>query len=194
MIRIEKEKLPKEYERVILEEYYNFFQKFNGSSLFQTKPNFTTNVEKQKISSLHDESFQEAIEAYNSISQNDIEFMLYLPKDVVTALARIKLDETSLHIAEIIYLDYPGKNEIVKTTLKIIAECLEYGKQLNLEKLYFEIPKFDNIALMVALNNGFSYYEESIAARKENQTFLLEKNIIRKYENEWTRSRKQGKE
>lgn len=194
MIRIEKENLPKEYERVILEEYYNFFQKFNGSSrFFQAKPNFTTNVDKQKLSSLHDESFQETIDAYKSILNDNIEFMLYIPKDVVTAIARIKIDDTSLHIAEIIFLDYPKRDEVVKTTLKIISECLIYGAQLNLETLYFEVPKFDDVSLMIALNNGFKHHEEPISVREKEQTFLLEKEIIRRKENEWSRRRKQRK-
>ena len=192
MIRIEKEKLPKEYERVILEEYYNFFQKLNGTNkFFPAKPNFTTDVDKQKLTSLHDEDFKSALDAYNSITCDDIEFMLYIPRDVVTAIARLKIDDTSLHITEIVFLDYPKRAEVVKATIKIISECLIYGAELNLETLYFEIPKFNETSLMVALNNGFNYYDEPISVRERNQTFLLEKEIIRRKENERTHRRQQ---
>lgn len=63
MIDIERENLPKEYERVVLEEYYDFFSNLYGipSSIFRGKPTFTTELEKLSRRDFKDQILMSAI-------------------------------------------------------------------------------------------------------------------------------------
>ena len=197
MIEIVSYELPKCYERIILEEYYKFFGYLNGKrTLLPKKINFTLNPNKQTPSSLLEENFNDAIAALKSIEQDNIEFVCLDDEDAnIIALARIAKEDNSLHITDVIYLNYPNAVEKKQMLTELTIAIEHYAFSFNLQMVLYEIPKFDSIGLEVAKEFGYKFIDESSRETIKYNTFLLEKEIPKLgKENEWTRSRKQRKE
>lgn len=198
---ITDEKLPKVYERPILEEYYCFFKKLGWStgSIFPRKVRFTTLTDRLTKMDEMDECLMASINTYKSIENSDIRFVLFIDEynehDNILALARIKEKENDIHVAEILFLDYPNKEEKQNIIDKILIFIEEYARYYDISKVTCEIPKYDNLYLNVVNNKGYSSVEENERVKALSQTFLLEKKIkLTRDENEWTRNRKQRKE
>ena len=196
MIEIVRDKLPKEYERVVLEEYYDFFTNMYGNmqKFFRGKITFSTDESKLNKKDLADPILASSIGVLASVSNNkDIEFVLYKENDRPSAIARIRVTRNSdIHIAEILFLDYQSeqeKNEIIE----ILLERLElYAQTLNCKTLYYEIPKFDDLGTDVALSSGFKSIEEQNRVTSQFRTYVFYKDLeLKREENGCTFSRKQ---
>lgn len=208
MITILDKRLPKIYERVVLEEYYRFFTRLECGeySRIHHRPfKFTTDSKKAGLDELRNERFRLSVETYETIDQDDIEFMCLgkerqsdeeelLMVDSIDTVARIKVDSECVHIAEIIFLDYPTNEEIAGRINEVLHGAEYYASNKQLPKVYYEVPKCDDWYLSIAYNNGYTQIEEDDRSKQLARTFLLEKELERKKdENEWSRSRKQGK-
>ena len=180
MIDIERENLPKEYERVVLEEYYDFLSNLYGipSSIFRGKPTFTTELEKLSRKDFKDQILLSAIGALNSITSDDIEFVFNKELDGrISALARIRIKETDIHIAEILYLEYQDYDEKAHIAKEMFTTLKEYANNLNIPLLCYEVPQNDETGIDIALENGFSFIEEPSHETSISRTFVFEKKL-----------------
>ena len=138
MVIITGKRLPKIYERVVLEEYYQFFTRMNNSGalerFFHRPFKFTTDKNKQNVGDLKYDIFQDCLEAYESIDASNIEFVCLCDDESpfesdeilfeektdninIVAVARIRIDEDNIHIPEILFLDYPDQKEKEKRVI-----------------------------------------------------------------------------
>lgn len=201
MIEIAREQIPKEYERVILEEYYDFFANMYGTSstLFRGKKTFTTDRNKLSKKDKSDQILAASIGALESVAKaEDLEFVLNKESDGrISALARIRVRQDSdIHIADIIFLEYQNeleKKQIVKNMINFLED---YALKLNCQEIYYEVPKSDYLGIELALENGLNYIEEPNKITSIYRTYLFFKdlNLSKENTNEWTLNRKQTKE
>ena len=180
MIDIVKEKLPKEYERVVLEEYYDFFSNLYGipSSVLRGKPTFTTDLEKLSRRDFKDQILMSSIGALDSINSENIEFVTNKESDGrISAIARIRVKDTDIHIAEILFLEYQDNDEKSRIAKDIFATLEQYGTDLNIPMLCYEVPQNDEIGIDIVLENGFSFIEEPSHETSIHRTFVFEKSL-----------------
>lgn len=196
MIEIVRDKLPKEYERVVLEEYYDFFTNMYGNmqKFFRGKITFSTDKSKLNQKDLADPILTSSIGALTSVTNNkDIEFVIYKENQNASAVARIRVTRNSnIHVAEILFLDYQSEQEKMEI-IDIILKRLElYAQTLNCQTLYYEIPKFDSLGIDVALSSGFKSIEEQNRVTSQFRTYVFYKDLeLKREENGCTFSRKQ---
>ena len=200
MIDIVREKLPKEYNRVVLEEYYKFFTNMYGTghNLFRGPITYTMDESKLSKKDLTDPILTSSIGAVKSVYEDDnLEFILYRESDNrISALARVRINENSdIHIAEVLFLEYQDYEEKIRIISDIISELEEYARSLDCSTLYYEIPKYDKESLDIAFYNGFKGIEESKRVTSSQRTYLLSKPITltRSNPDGCTLSRKQTK-
>lgn len=197
MIDIIREKLPKEYERVVLEEYYNFLLAMYGSShLGRSSLKFTRDKSKHSRRELSDPLFGSALGILDSLeNDNDLELIVNKEDDGrISAIARIRVIEgKEIHIAEILFLEY--QDEIEKMTImnEMFAKITEYASCLNCPDVYYEIPKYADFLISFSLSEGFVPIEEPERVTSANRTYVLRKsvNLNRSGEDGCTLSRKQ---
>ena len=192
MIRIEKESLPKEYERAIIEEYYNMYKEREGFPIPITQNvRYTADITRLRKRDLNNTDLMKAIKAYSSIKEDNIEFICYGPDDIITAIARIMLSEDNIHIIDILFLDYPYLQEKMSYIKNIIDVASNYGYQNGCKTISCEVGKTDKDSLLYTMlnNMGFVLSKDAEKEASNYPTYILEKEIIRKHEQ--TRSRKQ---
>lgn len=198
MIDIEREKLPKEYERVVLEEYYNLFRDMYGASnpILRGRKTFSTDRSKLTEKDLADPILTSSIGTLESVARNDnIEFVLYKEDDGrISAIARIRVNEgKEIHIAEVLFLEYQDDEEKRKIINSLVATISEYALNLDCPELYYEIPKNDSLSISTVIEDGFGRIIESEKITSVYRTFVFYKTLMpkRRKSNEWTRSRQQ---
>ena len=190
MVRIEKKSLPKEYERVIIEEYYNMYNKREGFPRpFAQSIRFTADKSRLRKKDLANADLMKAIKAYSSISEDNIEFICYGPEDVITAIARIMLSEDNIHIIDILFLDYPYLQEKISYIKNIIDIAYNYGYLNGCKTISCEVEKLDSTNYNVLSNYDFDLIPDAEKEASQYSTYIMEKGIVRK--DEQTRSRKQ---
>mgnify|MGYP001859469171 CR=1 FL=1 len=182
MIDVVREKLPKEYERVVLEEYYKLFTNMYGTgpTLFRGPITYSLDESKLTKKDLADQILTSSIGAVKSVYEDDnLEFILYRENDNrISALARIRINENSdIHIAETLFLEYQDYDEKIRIISDIISELEEYARSLDCSILYYEIPKYDTESLDIAFYNGFKGIDESQRITSSQRTYLLSKPI-----------------
>ena len=200
MIDVVREKLPKEYERVVLEEYYKLFTNMYGTgpTLFRGPITYSLDESKLTKKDLADQILTSSIGAVKSVYEDDnLEFILYRENDNrISALARIRINENSdIHIAETLFLEYQDYDEKIRIISDIISELEEYARSLDCSILYYEIPKYDTESLDIAFYNGFKIVDEPQRITSSQRTYLLSKPIalVRSNSDGCTLSRKQAK-
>ena len=197
MIDIAREKLPKEYERVVLEEYYNFFSNMYGSTsnLFRGRKTFSTDRDKLTQKDLGDILLTSSIGALESVyNDDDLEFVLYKEDDErISALSRVRvLEGNEIHIAEILFLEYQSDEEKEAIIVAIIKWLEEYARCLDCNDLYYEVPKFDNVGRNMAIKESFLPIDEPSKITSAHRTYVFHKslNLVRET-NGCTRNRQQ---
>ena len=189
MVRIEKNELPKEYERAIIEEYYKLYKRRYGFPLsFGTDVRYTSDLSKLRKKDLHNNLLMQAIEAYTSVEDDNTEFLLYGPDDIITTCARILLNDRFLHVIDVLYLNYPTlseKNSYFKNLIDI-ANC--YGYKLGCDTISCEVDKDDGITFDLLYNMGYELSKEMEMESSKYPTYKKKKKIVTK--DEQTRSRK----
>lgn len=198
MIDIARERLPKEYERVILEEYYNLFTDMYGATnpIFRGRKTFSTDESKLTKKDLLDPILTASIGALESVYEDDnLEFVLNKESDGrISAVARIRVTEGSdIHIADVLFLEYQSDEEKEQIISAIIVELEEYARCLDCNDLYYEIPKFDDTGKYTAIKEGFTPINEPKKVTSAHRTYVFHKslNLIRGVSDGCTRSRKQ---
>ena len=200
MIDVVREKLPKEYERVVLEEYYKLFTNMYGTgpTLFRGPITYSMDESKLTKKDLVDQILISSIGAVKSVYEDDnLEFILYRENDNrISALARIRINENSdIHIAETLFLEYQDYDEKIRIISDITSELEEYARSLDCSILYYEIPKYDKDGWNAAIFNGFKIVDEPQRITSSQRTYLLSKPIalVRSNADGCTLSRKQAK-
>ena len=192
MIRIEKESLPKEYERAIIEEYYRMYNEREGFPRpFNQNVRYTADESRLRKRDLNNSDLMKAIKAYSSISEDNIEFICYGPDDVITTIARIMISENNIHIIDILFLNYPYLQEKMSYIKNIIDIASNYGYQNGCKTISCEVGKTDKDSLLFTMlkNMGFVLPKDALKEASQYPTYIMEKGIIRK--DEQTRRRKQ---
>lgn len=182
MIDIAREKLPKEYERVVLEEYYNFFANMYGTRnpLFRGRITYSTDESKLTPKDLSDPILTSSIGAIKSVCNDDnLEFVLNREDDGrISAVARIRINKNSdIHIAEVLFLEYQTDEEKMQIISDFVRELEEYAKYQDCKEVYYEIPKFDEVGLDAAIFNGFYQVDEPKKITSAHRTYLFYKPI-----------------
>ena len=200
MIDVVREKLPKEYERVVLEEYYSFFANMYGTghTLFRGRITYSMDESKLTNKDLTDPILTSAIGAVKSVYEDDnLEFILNRESDGrISALARVRINENEdIHIAEVLFLEYQDYDEKIRIISDITSELEEYARSLDCSILYYEIPKYDKDGWNAAIFNGFKIVDEPQRITSSQRTYLLSKPIalVRSNSDGCTLSRKQAK-
>ena len=181
MVKIEKETLPKEYERAIIGEYYKMYKEREGFPIPTSNDiRFTADLHRLRKKDLRNPELMKAIEAYTSIEDDNVEGICYGPNDVITAIARIIISEDNLHIIDIIYLYYPSlaeKYSYIKNILDI-ANCYGYSKGCN--TISCAVNKNDSITFDILTNLGYELTPEMEKEASNYPTYILERKTIRK--------------
>ena len=181
MVRIEKEYLPKEYERAIIEEYYKLYKNRDGFPIpIRNDVRFTSDLSRLRKKDLNNPELMKAIDAYTSIENDNIEFICYGPDDVITVIARIMLSKNYLHIIDILYLYYPSlaeKYSYIKNILDI-ANC--YGYKNHCETISCEVSKDDGITFDILTNLGYALTPEMEKESRNYPTYILERQTVRR--------------
>ena len=182
MIDIAKGKLPIEYNRVVLEEYYNFFSNMYGAKNPLFRGSITYSLDESKLSQkdLSDYILTSSIGAVKSVYENDdLEFLLNREDDGrISAIARIRITENSnIHIAEVLFLEYQTSEEKMRIITDFTKELEEYARCLDCNTLYYEIPKFDEEGINLAIFNGFKFIDEPSRVTSSQRTYVLSKPI-----------------
>ncbi len=198
MVDIAREKIPKEYERVVLEEYYNLFSGMYGapSAILRGRKTFSTDRSKLTKKDLADPILTSSIGALESVYDDDnLEFVLYKEEDGrISAICRIRiLEGKEIHIAEFLFLEYQSDEEKEHIISSIIQELEEYARCLDCNDLYYEIPKFDDTGKYTAIKEGFTPINEPKKVTSTHRTYVFHKslNLVKEAPDGCTRSRKQ---
>lgn len=181
MIDIIRNKLPKEYERVVLEEYYKFLMAMYGANGFG-KNNLKFTRDKSKLSrrELSDQLFLGALGILDSVETDDnIELIVNKEDDGrISALSRLRvLDGNEIHIAEVLFLEYQTEEEQMAIMNEMFAKIEEYAQALDCSTLYYEVPKFAAFLIQFSLNKGFVPIEEPKKVTSVNRTYVFQKAI-----------------
>lgn len=193
MIEIKNE-LPKEYERVVLEEYYNLFKNMYGITFnpFRSERRFTTDREKLNEKDSVDPLMVSAIGALESLSiDENIKLLLYKEEDGrISSIARIRITpKSNIHIAEVIFLEYQSfaeKSNIIKEMINYLTDV---ASRIECLEVSIEVPDYDEDILHIILDNDLKKLEEKKS--RFYHTKIYKRDI--KKEHECTLSRKQGK-
>lgn len=184
-------KIPPKYKRIVLEEYYKFFQSINGEKdILNKNLRFTTDKNKLTNKELRNESFMDALKTVEN-DYNNIIFLLTFEVDgSLTSVARIQLTKEIIRICDIVYLNYP--DDIEKSMLlSEIMHKVEEMASVNKQNIDFEIPLEDELTLCFANAYGFV---DLIQDNRIFRVLLLTKVMKEREINGQTLSRKQKKE
>ena len=188
MINLVK-KIPVNYERTVLEEYYKFYLFQNGKKdLINKNVKFTMDDEKLSIKEKENKSLMDSINTLKN--ENDkFTFMLsFNDEERLIAVARIGINRNYVHICDIVYTNYPNPSEQVEILNELIPKIEEIAS-LNGQEVDFEIPINDKAAIYFA--KMFDY--EQMADEKDVfRTYMFTKKIEKRNNYEQTLSRKQG--
>ncbi len=183
--------IPAQYERVALEEYYEFFQFQNGlKDILNKKNKFTLDENKLDFPDYRNKSLMDAINTLRSNDEN-FSFLIVLDDfDRLIAISRICIKEDYIHACEIIYTNYPTDYEKVDILNQITA-YIEEVALLNDFKIDIELPVYDDLAIMYFRVYGYRLLPDDNLGFK---TVILNKDKIEREVDEPTLSRKQTKE
>lgn len=176
--------IPKELQRPALEEYHKFLKGIHGVYSFRSNVRYTMDETKLTKKELKDDLHKEA---RSIVANEDFETFFLLVKNEnedVNAIGRatILLNSLSMHLCEIIYLNYPTEEE-KESIIKEILEYLEYYTKKGVrEYVSLEVPRNDSLLLYTALDSGYNYIDEDKSITNMNQTIVLEKEIKREKE------------
>lgn len=186
------EKIPKIYERIVLSEYYKFFQELYGSKdILNKNISFTTDIYKLTDKELRNENFLEAYKVLENKNHN-IKFVLLKGEEQeLLAVARIRIDKNAIYVCDIIYTNYPTFAEKTTSFIELYETFLIIANNYKKEYLEIEVPKTDEFTLDEAEYYGFSNTTEPNRISRNYSTIILTKDIRKKELNGQTRSRKQ---
>lgn len=183
-------KIPPKYERIVLEEYYKFYQFINGEKdIFYKSLHFTTDKNKLTDKELKNISFMDALKTITNENNNMLFLLTFEVDGKLTSVARIKLTKETIHICDIVYPSYSDDEE-KEIILGEIIHKIEEIASVNNQNIDFEIPFDDDLALTFVSVNGFVNLSED---KRIFQTMLLTKIVKEREKDECTLSRKQGK-
>lgn len=183
-------KIPPKYERIVLEEYYKFYQFINGEKdIFSKSLHFTTDKNKLTDKELKNKSFMDALKTIKNENNNMLFLLTFEVDGKLTSVARIKLTKETIHICDIVYPSYSDDEE-KEIILGEIIHKIEEIASVNNQNIDFEIPFDDDLALTFASVNGFVNLSED---KRIYQTMILTKIGKEREKDECTLSRKQGK-
>lgn len=187
------DRIPKEYERAAIEEYFKFFNWLYGKNhnIFSRSNNFkyTSDTNKLRSRELGNVSFRKALEVIENKDEN-IQFALCsVDNSHFVASARVVKRDDMLHVSDIIYFEYPNLEEQIIIVDNIMRGLSDAAFELNLPIISYEIPKYDIIALRFLLQNGWHLLDEPSSETSKHPTFVIEKNVLTEERNEPTRRR-----
>ena len=189
MIKIEKEFLPKEYERAIIEEYYKMYRDRDGfPQQIRGDVRYTADFSHLRKKDLRNQELMKAINAYTSIENSDIEFICYGEDEVITAVARIMKHCKNLHIIDMIFLYYPTLAEKCSYIKNLLDAANCYAYQSGCETISCEVAKNDGIAFDILSDLGYSLTPDLEKESRNYPTYILERQVFRR--DGQTRSRK----
>lgn len=197
VVEVVKE-IPKDIERVVLEEYYKFYCRlWDTKRIFARNIHFTRDKEKQRVKDLDIPEFLEAIKTITP-KNSDINFMLLKQEgEGVIAVARF-LKGKILHICDIVYLNYPTiaeRKENFKNILDNLEEyatSLKLGDNFDVDSILCELPKYDELSLEAAKESNYTLLEEPIDSKRTYRTYLLTKDLRKREIDGQTLSRKKA--
>lgn len=189
MIVFAENSLPETSKDKIYYGYYQFFLNLYGLFLDRIK-NKPKEISNLKPRDLNDENVCRAIDAINSIEQEDISFGLYYSDIELISVFRIKEIEDILHIPEIVFLKKIDLEERIEILRQIIERMLRYAEEHNFKKLEFEVSKNDYPLLNILATNGFKAVDEHPKTNSYFPTDILYIDILKR-DYERTRSSKQ---
>lgn len=183
------DKVPAKYERIVLEEYYTFYQYQNGErDIFNKNIKFTTDENKLTEKELANKSLIDSIKTLKD-SNPAIKFLLSFDlDDRLVAVTRLYSNGKYLHICDIVYPNYPDVAEKLMLLNEIIEKSEEIARN-NDQDLDFEIQNNDEATLSFAGAWGFKQLNEE---KREFTTVVLTKKVEKRDKNEQTLSRKQN--
>ena len=174
MIVFAENSLPETSKDKIYYGYYQFFLNLYGLFLDRIK-NKPKEISNLKPRDLNDENVCRAIDAINSIEQEDISFGLYYSDIELISVFRIKEIEDILHIPEIVFLKKIDLEERIEILRQIIEKMLRYAEEHNFKKLEFEVSKNDYPLLNILATNGFKAVDEHPKKRIEHGNCIKQK-------------------
>lgn len=194
MVKIE-EKIPEEYLRVVLEEFYNHYTNmFRLIKPIIGKPKFTLDAQKYNHynkSNCYD-LVMETVNDIRTKTTNKV-VCLYDNNNILKSIAVIIINEDEIELKNLVYLDYPNKLEefIYANEMIHFVETKFDGYRIT-----WEVSKKPNTLFEILVNTGYDYKIEDDSLRvAKHVTLLLQKDLrIKEKEDEWTLSRKQTQE
>lgn len=190
MINIVK-KIPAKYERIVLEEYYEFYQFQHGKKDILSKNiKFTTNKEKLTEKEISNKSFMDSLK---TVKNEEYKFLFLLSFDDerrLTSVTRIHISKEYIHVCDTVYTNYPDELEKLKILNEIIQKVEEIAS-LNNQQIDFEIPTNDEVTIYLVSAYGYNLLSGD---KRLFRTLVYTKNIKKRELDEQTLSRKQRKE
>lgn len=189
MIKME-DRIPKLAERMVIEEYYKFYQIVNAEKgLLPKKRTFTTNLKKLTEKDMGDISLVNAIDTVRNDAE-DFKFLLvYDDEKNLSAVARLIFNTDNIHMGEIIYVNYPDILEKLTSLNEVINYLSKLGLEYDVKDVSMELLNMDGALIKFAEGSGFynNTHDES-----KYQTIVLTKNVRKKDLDGPTLSRKQA--
>lgn len=188
MVKME-DKVPKMAERVIIEEYYNFFKIVNCEKVIKNKKRtFSTVISKLNEKDLSDVSLIDAIRAVKNEDENIKFLTVYDTAENLSAVARIKFNEGNIHLCDVVFVNYPDVLEKFIDINEIMYYLIDLGIEYDVNDISMEILKSEDALVKFIENNGFTYNVRDVS---KYHTVVLIKNLRKKELDGPTLSRKQ---
>ena len=184
-------KVPAKYERIVLEEYYKFYQFQNGErDILNKNIKFTMDESKYTDREINNKSLMDSVKTLKNDTHNILFLLSFDEEERLNAVTRLYMDKSYIHICDVVYPSYPEISEKIMFLNEIISKVEEMAS-INDQEIDFEIPTNDEVTLSFAASCGF---KELPGDTRTYRTMVLTKKAEKREKDEWTLSRKQRKE
>lgn len=184
--------LPEIVNNYVIDLYRNLFIKIYGLDIYDSflKVANLKKTSSKKVFKEYAKNYTRAMGVLESVkNDNAIDLLLVYNEDnILVGAGRInKISDKEVNIPDIaVDMELENAGEVWNETVKYL---ISYLTNLNVEKMYLEIPFSDGALLVKAANLGFEEDPNDIDIEKSN-TYLLNKNLKRINENEFNFGRK----
>lgn len=184
------DKIPKLAERIVIEEYYNFYQIVNyKKGLLPKRRTFTIDREKLMDRDLNDNSLLDAIETVQNETDNFKFLLVYDDNKYLSAVARLKFNKDNIHMCEIIFTNYPNILEKLTSINDVINYLNKLGIEYDVDNISLELLNSELSLISFVKGVGFSNNSHD---EYKYQTTIFSKDIRKKDLDGPTLSRKQA--
>ena len=175
MLKIVNDNLSEEEYNTLYKTYYDFFLHMEGLLADLLFKKSTKNPIRKS-----------AINAINSLEQDNVSFYLYYLNNTLVSFGRLYHHDNILHLGEMLFPSFEDAPFIINS---LLDELQTYAQANNYTTLEIEISKGNIDAINLVLDNGFKFIDENPQTAAMFKTYILYKDIYERTNNNQQRKR-----